>query len=222
VRQLCQQLLADGHALTHVDLGGGLGVRYRQEKPPSAESWVSTMRGGLRGLPLALYVEPGRSIAAEAGVLLTEVVIRKRGAEREFAVVDAGMNDLLRPALYGAYHDIELVDRPPHRQQTVDVVGPVCESGDFFAQQRKLPSLKQGDLLALRTAGAYGFSMSSTYNSRPRAAEVLVDGGAFTVIRERERLQDLWRGELGALAELTRAAPTQESPPTPRRKRGKH
>jgi diaminopimelate decarboxylase len=211
VRDLCQALLADGHPLTHVDLGGGLGVRYHDEKPPSAAGWVAAMRQGLRGLPLALYVEPGRSIAADAGVLLTEVVFRKRGAEREFAVVDAGMNDLLRPALYGAYHDIEVVDRPSRSRQKIDVVGPVCESSDSFAQQRMLPRLKQGDLLALRNAGAYGFSMSSTYNSRPRPAEVLVDGGAFTIIREREHLQDLWRGEVGALAEIDRSAPPAAS-----------
>jgi diaminopimelate decarboxylase len=222
VRQLCQQLLADGHPLTHVDLGGGLGVRYHDEKPPSAANWVTALRAGLRGLPLALYVEPGRSITAEAGVLLTEVVYRKRGAEREFAVVDAGMNDLLRPSLYGAFHDIERVGRPPRRRQKIDVVGPVCESGDFFAQQRMLPTLKQGDLLALRTAGAYGFSMSSNYNSRPRPAEVLVDAGAFTVIRERERLQDLWRGELGALAEIARAAPADAKSERPRRNKPTH
>jgi diaminopimelate decarboxylase len=205
LRELCRQLLADGHALTHVDLGGGLGVRYRDEDPPSPATWVAALRHGLRGLPLALYIEPGRAIAAEAGVLLTEVVLHKRGAEREFAVVDAGMNDLLRPSLYGAYHEIELVDRPPARRQKVDVVGPICESGDFFAQERRLPALQAGDLLALRAAGAYGFTMSSNYNSRPRPAEVLVDGNAFTVIREREHLHDLWRGELGALAGLARA-----------------
>ena len=129
-----------------MDLGGGLGVRYQAENPPAPPAGWPALRQGLRGLPLALYVEPGRSIAADAGVLLTEVVVRKRGAEREFAVVDAGMNDLMRPSLYGAYHDIELVDRPPRRRQKVDVVGPVCESGDFFARQRLLPCPGTGRL----------------------------------------------------------------------------
>jgi diaminopimelate decarboxylase len=218
LRRLCEQLLADGHALRHVDLGGGLGVRYQNEKPPPLTVWVNALRKGLKGLPLALLVEPGRSIAADAGLLLTEVVYRKRGAEREFAVVDAGMNDLLRPALYGAYHDIDVVDRPRHRRTKVDVVGPVCESGDSFAQNRSMPELQQGDLLAVRTAGAYGFSMASTYNSRPRPAEVLVDGAAFTVVRERERLEDLWRGELSGLAAMGRGAvsPTRTPPRKPK------
>jgi diaminopimelate decarboxylase len=128
------------------------------------------------------------------------------------------MNDLLRPALYGAYHDIDVVDRPRRRRTTVDVVGPVCESGDSFAQNRAMPELQQGDLLALRTAGAYGFSMASTYNSRPRPAEVLVDGAAFTVVRERERLEDLWRGELSGLAAMGRGAVKPKRTPPEKRK----
>jgi diaminopimelate decarboxylase len=218
LRKLCEQLLADGHALRHIDVGGGLGVRYKNEHPPTLAAWIGAIRRGIRGLPLLLLVEPGRSIAASAGVLLTEVIYKKRGAEREFAVVDAGMNDLLRPALYGAHHEIEVVDRPRGRRARIDVVGPVCESGDSFAQSRSLPVLQQGDLLAVRTAGAYGFTMSSTYNSRPRPAEVLVDGGAFTVVRERERLQDLWRGEVPGLAAFERggAAPKRTASKKPR------
>jgi len=221
LRRLCEQLIADGHAIAHVDTGGGLGVRYQDEKPPPVAAWVAALRKGLRGLPVSLFVEPGRAIAADAGALLTEVVYRKRGADREFAVVDAGMNDLLRPALYGAYHAIAPVGQPARRKQKIDVVGPVCESGDFFAQERLLPELRQGDLLVLETAGAYGFSMTSNYNSRPRPAEVLVDGGAFAVIRERERLQDLWHGELEALAEIERGPASVKRAPTQKTKRKK-
>ncbi len=214
LRALCEQLLADGHDLQHVDLGGGLGVRYRDEKPPPFADWIGAMRRGLKGLRLELLVEPGRSIAAEAGVLLTEVVTRKRGADREFAIVDAGMNDFLRPALYGAQHEIEVVDRPSRKRSSIDIVGPVCESADSFAQGRSMPELRQGDLLAVRTAGAYGFSMASTYNSRPRPAEVLVDGNAFTIVREREHLDDLWRAELAGLAAGARgeAGPKAKGP----------
>jgi diaminopimelate decarboxylase len=190
------QLGADGHPLELLDLGGGLGVSYRGEHPPSPDRWIATLRRTLGPTTLRLLVEPGRAIAANAGVLLTRVIREKRGEDRTFTVVDAGMNDLLRPALYGAEHGIVPVGRPSRRQARVDVVGPVCESADFLAKRRLMPAVAPGDLLAVLGAGAYGFTMSSTYNTRPRPAEVLVEGQRHRVIRPREAPSDLWRTEL--------------------------
>jgi diaminopimelate decarboxylase len=150
----------------------------------------------LRGLDARILVEPGRLLLANAGVLLARILLRKRGARgRRFAVADAGMNDLLRPALYGAYHAVEPVGRPRPGTEVVDLVGPVCESADVLASRRRLPPLEAGDLVVLRTAGAYGMSMASQYNARPRPAEVLVSGARFRVVRRRETLDDLVRGE---------------------------
>ena len=192
---LLADLRRDGIALTHLDLGGGLGVRYRDETPPTPQAYIAALRRHTDPLGLTLMVEPGRSIVANAGVLLTRVEYLKENRDKHFAIVDAAMNDLVRPALYQAWMAIEPVvpraDVPEHRY---DIVGPVCETGDFLGRDRPL-RLAEGDLLCVRSAGAYGFTMSSNYNSRPRAAEVLVDGDRYTVVRERETLADLMRGE---------------------------
>lgn len=192
---LLAELRRDGIELAHLDLGGGLGVRYRDETPPTPQAYIAALRRRTDDLGLTLIVEPGRSIVANAGVLLTRVEYLKENRDKHFAIVDAAMNDLVRPALYQAWMAIEPVvpraDVPEHRY---DIVGPVCETGDFLGRDRPL-RLAEGDLLCVRSAGAYGFTMSSNYNSRPRAAEVLVDGDRYTVVRERETLADLMRGE---------------------------
>jgi diaminopimelate decarboxylase len=196
LRALLAQLDADGHRLTHLDVGGGLGVPYLGERPPSPVAWANALRKALGRSSLKLLVEPGRVIAANAGLLLTRVLYRKRGDDRSFAIVDAGMNDLLRPALYGAVHELLPVGPPTRRKVRLDVVGPVCESADFLVRQALVDDLAPGDLVAVMTSGAYGFSMASNYNSRPRPAEVLVDGKGWQVVRRRERPRDLWRGEV--------------------------
>lgn len=193
---LARRLQAKGIPIDHLDLGGGLGVQYQpNESTPSISSAISALRRIVEPTGLKAVVEPGRSIVAEAGVLLTRVLYRKNNGGKEFVIVDAAMNDLIRPSLYKAFHDIVPVttlDRPPMQ---VDIVGPVCESGDWLAKGRSLPELQSGDLLAVKTAGAYGFGMSSNYNSRGRAAEVLIDGAAFKTVRARETWDDLLRGE---------------------------
>ncbi len=196
LRGLLAALERDGHPIEHVDLGGGLGVAYGRERPPTPAAWALALRRGLGPSKLRLVVEPGRVIAANAGVLVTRLLYRKRGSARAFAVVDAGMNDLLRPALYGAVHAIEPVGPPAAGSVTLDVVGPVCESADALRRRARVPDLPAGSLWAVRAAGAYGFSMASNYNSRPRPPEVLVSGRRFWRIRRRERPADLWRGEV--------------------------
>jgi diaminopimelate decarboxylase len=197
MRALALQLREDGHDLRHLDLGGGLGVPYGEGPPPAPpEKYGRALSRELAGLDLRLLLEPGRLIVANACVLLSRVLLRKRGSgTRQFVVADAGMNDLLRPALYDAYHAIEPVGRPRRRTELVDLVGPVCESSDVLARRRRLPVLESGELFVLRTAGAYGMSMASQYNARPRPAEVLVEGAGFRVVRARETLEDLVRGE---------------------------
>lgn len=194
---LVERLRARGLAITHLDLGGGLGVAYKPEdQAPSIADFIGRMRRQTEGRGLHLMIEPGRSIVAEAGTLLTRVLARKCNGDKVFVIVDAGMNDLIRPALYQAYHDILTVeDSSARASELVDIVGPVCESGDFFARDRQLPTVKPDELLAIKTAGAYAFAMSSNYNSRPRAAEVLVDGNSFNLVRRRERYEDLILGE---------------------------
>lgn len=197
MRALVVQLRQDGHDLRHLDMGGGLGVPYGdgpEPAPPAA--YGEALRKALAGLDVKVLLEPGRLLVANAGILLTRVILTKRGAgARKFAVVDAGMNDLLRPALYGAHHELETVARPRPGGARIDVVGPVCESADVLASRRLLPPLEPDDLLAVRTAGAYGMAMASNYNARPRPAEVLVLGNEFRLVRKRETLRDLIRGE---------------------------
>jgi diaminopimelate decarboxylase len=195
VLALVDRLQAQGIALAHLDIGGGLGVRYDDENPPSPAQLASAVRERLAGRRLKLMMEPGRAIAGNAGVLLTRVEYLKPGAEKSFAIVDAAMNDLLRPALYDAFHAIlPVTEKSGAQLRTYDVVGPICESGDWLGRDRAL-ALTAGDLLAIRTAGAYAFAMSSNYNTRPRAAEVMVDGKTIHLVRERESLDDLLRGE---------------------------
>jgi len=194
--ELAAALRAQGHPIRHLDLGGGLGIAYREEeKTPEIRAYVESLRGKLRESGLAVTVEPGRSIVGAAGALLTRVLYRKRNGTKEFVVVDAAMNDLIRPALYGAHHEIVPVRRNTLPQIVADVVGPVCESGDFLARDRRMVCAMPGDFLAVRDAGAYGFVLSSNYNSRPRAPEVLVEGADWRVIRARETYEDLVRGE---------------------------
>ena len=196
VLALVGRLASDGISLQHIDLGGGLGIRYSDaDNPPLPDAYARALLDRLGDSTLEILLEPGRAIAGNAGILLTRVEYLKQTPARHFAIVDAAMNDLQRPALYAAWHDIIPVQsRTDIGAAHYDVVGPVCETGDFLGKDREL-ALAEGDLLAVRSAGAYGFTMSSNYNSRPRAAEVMVDGDRFHVIRERETLQDLVRGE---------------------------
>jgi diaminopimelate decarboxylase len=197
MRALVLQLRSDGHDIRRLDMGGGLGVPYGDgPEPPSPSEYGEALVRALRGADVTVLVEPGRLLVANAGVLLTRVLLRKQGqGSRRFVVVDAGMNDLLRPALYEAHHALEPVARPRRGAEVVDVVGPVCESADVLARRRRLPPLHAGDLVVLRTAGAYGMAMASQYNARPRPPEVLVDGRSWRVIRARESYKDLIRGE---------------------------
>jgi diaminopimelate decarboxylase len=195
VAAIVTRLRESGVALRYLDLGGGLGIPYQEEPPPPAD-YAAALLGPLRNLGLKLIIEPGRVLVGNAGVLVTRVLYVKETDVKRFIVVDGAMNDLIRPVLYEAYHEILPVERRVGaRTVTADVVGPVCESGDFFARERELPEPRAGDLLAVMSAGAYGFVMASNYNSRPRAAEVMVDGAAFHVVRERESFEDLVRGE---------------------------
>jgi diaminopimelate decarboxylase len=197
---LAGALMDRGVALQHLDLGGGLGIRYNEEQPPEPGDYVRAILGRLQGKDarlqkVRLVFEPGRAIVGNAGVLLTRVLFLKLGDERNFAVVDAAMNDLMRPSLYDAWHDIAPVAvDAPRAPRTYDVVGPVCESGDFLGRDREL-GIEAGDLLAVVSAGAYGFTMSSNYNTRPRAAEVMVDGNRFHVVRRRETVAELMAPE---------------------------
>ncbi|MCB9729334.1 MAG: diaminopimelate decarboxylase [Deltaproteobacteria bacterium] len=192
---LVDELATDGITVEHLDLGGGLGIRYDQEVPPSPAEYARHLLGELGDRPLRIVLEPGRVIAGNAGVLLMQVLLTKHNEGKRFVVVDAGMNDAIRPALYGAHHGIEPVAAVDSELSPADIVGPVCESGDFFARDRAFPHVTRGALLAMRSVGAYGFAMSSQYNSRPRAAEVLVDGDRYHVIRARESVDDLMKGE---------------------------
>ena len=192
---LARRLMSEGHRLAHIDVGGGLGVAYRRDNtpPPSPEAYAETILRHTRDLGLKLVFEHGRLLAANAGVLLARVVYVKRGAAKTFAIVDAAMNDLIRPTLYDAYHEIVSVEEPSvdAPRQVVDVVGPVCESGDFLALGRDMPMLAAGDLVAVMGAGAYGAVQASTYNTRPLVPEVLVNGDAFAVVRPRPTYEEL-------------------------------
>lgn len=191
---LIDRLAERGIVLRHLDLGGGLGVRYRDEQPPLAGDYIQAIRERIAGRNLTLVFEPGRFIVANAGVLLTRVEYLKHTAHKDFAIVDAAMNDLIRPALYQAWMAVEPVTARQGDARRYDLVGPICETGDFLAKDRELV-LAEGDLLAIRSAGAYGFTMSSNYNTRGRAAEVMVDGDQAHLVRRRETLEELFAGE---------------------------
>jgi diaminopimelate decarboxylase len=194
-RVLVGYLRKEGADIRYLDLGGGLGIRYNDEEPPHPEEYAAALIKGLEGLNVTLILEPGRVIVGNAGILVTQVLYLKEHEEKNFIVVDGGMNDLIRPALYGSYQAIRPIAESNAETIVADVVGPICESGDFFAKDREVPRPKPGDLLAVMSAGAYGFAMASNYNSHPRPPEVLVDGDQFYVVRQRETLDDLVRGE---------------------------
>lgn len=197
VLTMVQALAEQGITLRYVNIGGGLGITYSDETPPEPKDLAEAIAPLVRDLKCVLIMEPGRVIVGNAGVLLTKVLYPKEGEAKRFLIVDAAMNDLIRPSLYDAYHDIRPVYEKVAQaeKKTVDVVGPVCESGDFLAKDRVLPEMRAGDLMAVMSAGAYGFVMSSNYNSRPRVPEVLVHEGQYHVIRSRESYEDLVRGE---------------------------
>ncbi|MEG6549071.1 diaminopimelate decarboxylase [Desulfocurvibacter africanus] len=188
-----------GIDIRYLDLGGGLGITYNEEEPPHPEAFGKALTERLKGLPLTIILEPGRVIAGNAGILVTKVLYTKSTPSKDFVIVDAAMNDLVRPSLYGSFHRIAEVVEHNRPKINVDVVGPICESGDFLARDRELPNVESGELLAAFSAGAYGFAMSSQYNSRPRAAEVMVDGGVTVLARRRETYDDLVAAEMGCL-----------------------
>ena len=192
---LIDKLSIQGVKIYYLDIGGGLGISYRDEEPPVPKDLARNLIPLLNGRKLTLIMEPGRSIVGNAGILVTKTLYLKKGEEKEFIIVDAGMNDLIRPSLYGAYHHLLPVVRKKRNTVLCDVVGPICESSDFLATERELSRVKQGEYIAVMGAGAYGFSMSSNYNSRRRAAEVLVKGREHFLIRERETYSDLVRNE---------------------------
>lgn len=201
VAEFVRDLRADGHKIEFVDLGGGLGISYENTDelfPARLATYAREISSALRGLKIHLLLEPGRSIIGSAGILLTSVLYRKQNDGKRFLIVDAGMNDLIRPSLYDAYHEIVPVvaTGDSAERERVDVVGPVCESGDFLARDRELPHIKEGDLLAVLDAGAYGMALASNYNSRPRPAEILADGKTAKVISKREKPVDLFKREL--------------------------
>lgn len=195
VLKLVDQLYEMGIALSHIDLGGGLGIAYKDEEPPLPGDYIAPLLDQLAGRDLTVLIEPGRAIVGNAGMLLTRVEYLKHHEEKNFAIVDAAMNDLIRPTLYQAWMAIiPVLPREGVAMQNYDVVGPICETGDYLGKDRSL-AIEEGDLLAVRSAGAYGFTMSSNYNTRPRAVELMVDGSRAHVVRERETLAQLWQGE---------------------------
>jgi len=193
--ELVGKLRAEGVAIRYIDVGGGLGIRYQDEEPPHPAQLADALRPVLEGLDCTLIFEPGRVLVGNAGCLVTRVLYRKSSDIKNFVIVDAGMNDLVRPTLYQAYHEVRQAVKTPAGKFTADVVGPICETGDFLAKDRIMPVPERGELLAVMSAGAYGFTMSSNYNSRPRAAEVMVHGDEFFVVRRRETMEDLVHGE---------------------------
>jgi diaminopimelate decarboxylase len=195
VLELVNALESEGIRLRHIDLGGGLGICYKDEQPPEPSEYIQAILARLGNQPYEILLEPGRAIVGNAGILVTQVEYLKTTPHKNFAIVDAAMNDLIRPSLYDAWQEIIPVTKQGSTdEQHWDIVGPVCETGDFLGKDRAL-KIKQGDLLAIRSSGAYGFSMSSNYNSRPRVAEIMVDGAKIRVIRDRERISHLWAGE---------------------------
>jgi diaminopimelate decarboxylase len=192
---LIDELAKSGIRIDFLDIGGGLGITYLDEHPPQPRDLAGHILPLLEGRDVTVVMEPGRSLVGNAGILVTKTLYLKEGEEKNFVIVDAGMNDLMRPSLYNAYHHIQPVVKTRRDTIIADVVGPICESGDFLAKDREIPKVNQGEYLAVMSAGAYGFSMSSTYNSRPRVAEVMVNGTKFALVRKRETYADLLRGE---------------------------
>jgi diaminopimelate decarboxylase len=195
LRDLVSRLRANGIQIRYLDLGGGLGITYNEETPPQPSEYARAIMEAARDMDCTFIFEPGRVIVGNGGILVTKVLYTKQNDTKHFIIVDAGMNDLLRPSLYGSYHKIQPVVRCERREIIADVVGPICESGDFLAKGRRMPAFERGELLAAMSAGAYGFSMSSNYNSRPRIPEILVRDDRYYVIRKRESCEDLLRGE---------------------------
>jgi diaminopimelate decarboxylase len=195
VKDLIEEVEEMGSKIKYLDMGGGLGITYDNESPPHPKDYARAIAASIESVRLKLILEPGRVIVGNAGILVARVLSRKSGAAKEFVITDAGMNDLMRPTLYKAFHAIEPVTRFEGPQITADVVGPICESGDFLALDRKVADVKRGDLLAVMSAGAYGFAMSSNYCSRVRAAEVMVKGDGFHIVKDRESYMDLVKGE---------------------------
>jgi diaminopimelate decarboxylase len=195
IKELIAILEDLGISISYLDLGGGLGITYDQESPPLPSEYGTAILETLGEGNYTLILEPGRVIVGNAGTLVTRVLYTKRGEDKDFVVVDSAMNDLVRPSLYDAYHAIEPVVRNLKGTIKADVVGPICESGDFLAKDRQIPRVQPGDLLAIMSAGAYGFTMSSNYNSRPRVAEIMVKDDQFHVVRARESYEDLIKGE---------------------------
>jgi len=195
LKKICLALRSEGMDIRHLDIGGGLGIMYRDEVPPHPREFAREVIAAVGDLGCNLILEPGRVIAGNAGILVARVILTKKNHERNFVVVDAGMSDLLRPSLYGAYHSIQAVTTRRRGSWVADVVGPICETGDYLALDREIPVVKTGEWLAVMSAGAYGFVLASNYNSRPRAAEVMVRGSRYKLIRRREHYLDLIRGE---------------------------
>src|SRR6185295_899045 len=198
ISEFILDLKGNGIPLQYLDFGGGLGISYNGEEPPSPACYAAAIINATKNMGLTVVLEPGRVIVGNAGILLTRVVVRKNQGDKKFVIIDAGMNDLIRPPLYGSHHNIWPVQEAGENsvRETADVVGPICESADFIAQDRDLPVFESGDLMAIMSAGAYGFSLSSNYNSRPRVAEVLVSGETYEVIGRRETYDDLIRLEI--------------------------
>lgn len=195
LRPVIEELRSMGAPIEYLDLGGGLGIRYKDETPPTIEEYAKAVQDAAKDLDVVLVLEPGRSICGNAGALVTRTLYNKDGEKKKFTIVDAAMNDLIRPTLYESHHEIIPVRERNGARETTDIVGPVCESGDCFAADRPLAPARAGDLLAILSAGAYGFSMSSNYNARPRPAEIMVSGARFEVVRKRETYEDILRGE---------------------------
>jgi diaminopimelate decarboxylase len=196
LRELLRELQGIGMDIRYLNLGGGLGITYDDEKPPHPAEYARALQTTMEGNGVTLILEPGRVIIGNAGILVTRVLYTKSTAHKRFIIVDAAMNDLIRPALYNSFHAVQPVKRAQRETVRADLVGPVCETGDFFARDRDMPSFKPGDLVAIMSSGAYGFSMASNYNSRPRPAEVMVKGDLYSVIRSRETYEDLIKGEI--------------------------
>jgi diaminopimelate decarboxylase len=192
---LIKLLAEDGIMIRYLDLGGGLGITYDQELPPHPEEYARAIESAAKDLDVTFIFEPGRVIVGNAGILVTRVLYKKQNEGKNFIIIDAGMNDLIRPSLYGSYHAVQPVVKKTRTEYIADIVGPICESGDFIAKARAIPKMDDGELLAVMSAGAYGFSMASNYNSRPRTAEVLVNESSYHVIKKRETYADLVRGE---------------------------